>query len=141
MESDEEINEGGSSNEVTFEDNINELAKQVQEYDAMTNDEKIQNIDQYNAIINNISQYEEQLEEYKTRLNNIESSKSQKKKAIYTKKNFVSDMNAIADIRDTIDSSGNIDISVLMELYEKLSEIQRRIIPYLETKKLEIIKL
>lgn len=141
MENDDGSNEGGSNNEVTFEDNINELSKQVQEYDAMTNDEKIQNIDQYNAIINNISQYEEQLEEYKIRLNNIESLKSQKKKANYTKKNFISDMNSIVDIRNIIDSSRNIDISILMELYEKLSDIQKRIIPHLETKKLEIIKL
>ncbi|ARF09676.1 hypothetical protein Indivirus_2_55 [Indivirus ILV1] len=123
-----------------FEQCINDLAKQVHEYNAMSNDEKIKNISQYNNIIKNINQCDEQLKEHNDRLDAI-TSKSQKKKTTYTKKNFDSDMATIVNIKNTIETSSNLDISILMEYYETISDIQKRILPFLESKKLEIIKL
>ena len=133
------------SQESNFESYINDLAKQVQEYDAQSNEEKIENIDEYNKIQQNINNYEEELEGYKTKLMNIETKKPIKKKSVYGKNSFANDMDSLVTIKNTISSdnssSKNMTIDELMDNYETIVEIQKRVIPYLENKKMEIIKL
>jgi len=126
--------------ELTFESTISDLAIQIQEYDALSNEDKIQNIDQYNAIVTSISQHEEELNELKTKIQDIETIKPSKKKSLYTKKQFVPDMQRIVEIKKHIEDNEDT-ISNLLELYNELVTIQHRIQPYLESKKLEIIKL
>lgn len=140
--SDSDSSNNSDNDNSTFESYINDLAKQVQEYDSKTNDEKIQNIDEYNQIMNNISNYEEEIEKYKTKLSEIESKKPLKKKSIYTKNNFTDDMDSLQEIKNSIDStSKDLSIDDLMDLYDKITKIQLRIVPYLENKKMEIIKM
>ncbi|AYV77022.1 MAG: hypothetical protein Barrevirus8_8 [Barrevirus sp.] len=133
--------------EPDFETNINDLIKQVHAYDALSNEDKIHSIDEYNTIIGNISSYEEQIEKYKEKLSEIEQEeqtqtkeKKNKKKVLYSKKNFVCDMELIVQIRNELEIQEH-NIEGLLELYEKLVATEQRVKPYLESKKLEIIKL
>lgn len=134
-----EENEDNDSEESNFETHVNNLVKEVQEYNTLANEDKIQNVDKFNSIMETISQYDTMLQNYKDRLVEIDT-KSIKKKSAYVKKNFVTDMEKIMSIKNEIELNRST-IDQLLDLYSEFSIIQQRIIPYLENKKLEIIKL
>lgn len=127
---------------ITFENQMEQLLKNATEYSAMSTTEKIQHVDKYNSIIACISEYEGILEEYKKKmedtLNKIDKT-DKKKKVTYNNKTFTSAMDKLIQIKDKLDD--DISLDELLTLYEELTNIQVKMVPYLEGKKLEIVKI
>jgi len=132
-----EENDNKDNSEDIFEVRVENLLLQATMYQSMDTTDKIQNIEQYNSIIATTNEYEEILDGCKERLNNIENMK--KKKVVYNNKTFSNAMDKIIEIKQKTDSSSSLE--ELLTLYEELMNIQVKMIPYLETKKMEIVKI
>ena len=78
-ENEEENEENDDNEETSFETNINNLVKEVQEYNATSNEDKIQNIDKFNSILETINEYDDMLQNYKERLEKIDTISTKKK--------------------------------------------------------------
>lgn len=124
---------------IIFESQIEDLSKQAIYYQSLDNTEKIQNITLYNSLIELTAEYEGVLDVYKTRLEDINGIK--KKKVAYNNKTFTDALSKISKIRQKIDEKEATSLDELLVLYEELKTLQMKIVPYLETKKLEIVKI
>ena len=127
--------------ELTLTCAIEKELKEINDFNALSNSEKIKNIDTYNTFVSNISDYQAQLEEFQTILDQIENPpKTKKKSKPFTNKDFTVAMNKIMEIKKRIDEN-DISVDDLIELYKDLKAFQMKVVPYLEGKKLEIIKI
>lgn len=128
------------SDDENLEKLIETHLEKVNEYDEMDNTEKIKNIQLYNDLMKSVAVYEEELNSYKEKLNDAEATKKNKK-TILTSKGYTNAMKSIMDIKIKIDTKEVESVDGLLQLYSTLKELQVKLIPYLEGKKMEIIKI
>ena len=117
----------------TLEEKINKLKIKAIEYDKLHDNEKIQNVEEFNQMVCDREEYIAKLSTYK----NILSNEPKKKKIqVCDDKTFVTLMTTVHEIKQKLED--NISLDELIELYGKINDAKSKIDVYLNNKKMII---
>jgi hypothetical protein len=119
---------------LTLEEKIDKLKTKAETYDKLTDNEKIQNFEEYNQMLVEQNEYNALLMNYKNVLSN---DNKKKKNVTCDDKAFGILMTQVHEIKQKMDEN-NISLDELMELYGTLNDAKIKIDVYLNNKKISI---
>lgn len=133
--SEQELSENWS-----IEDKITLLKLKAIEYDEMTDQNKITNLDKYNKIVKEKDNCIAQLEKYKELIMLIDTQTINTNEKSHNNDIFDSLLQKIHEIKNKMNNQ-NVKLDELIELHVQLTEIKSQFEACSQNKKLEIIKL
>lgn len=133
--SEQELSENWS-----IEDKITLLKLKAIEYDEMTDQNKITNLDKYNKIVKEKDNCIAQLEKYKELIMLIDTQTINTNEKSHNNDIFDSLLQKIHEIKNKMNNQ-NVKLDELIELHVQLTEIKSQFGACSQNKKLEIIKL
>lgn len=124
-------------NNILIEEKINLLKKEVDNYNSLSDHDKIKLFNNYNNFINEKEQCNIIIDNYKKKLHTKEENKGT---IDYSDETFKVQMERIHEIKSSIDNN-NFSLDKLVELYIELNEIICGLDSYFSNKNMEIINL
>ena len=126
-----------------LEDKIILLKIQIEEYDKLSNQDKIKNVEKYNKMIKEKDDYVTMLEKYKEMFILIDKKNNMKKKGDTPLDDELLAilLNDVYEIKTSIETHSNIKLDELIKLYDQLTETKFQLDSYFQSKTMEIIKL
>ena len=123
-----------SETDLSIEERIGALRSQAEEYDQLSDQDKIKNIDTYNKIVQEREICIALIGDFKVSLTTPKSNNKKKQP------NTDALMEKVHDIKTKIESD-DIKLDELVDLYTQLSDAKSKLDVHFTNKKMQIIKL